>query len=252
MIYAAGQPIYGIMTYVRPNLPQDIARHRERVRLPIEEIVNIATHGIGLLLSIAGLVLILVWTASNGGGAIHFVSLSIYGATLILVFVASILYHSVSYHSTVNVSKASKRLHGAFEALDHTAIFLLIAGTYTPFALVGLGGGWGWSLFGVIWGLATFGIAFRLARRRHDRWIVVPIYLVMGWLGLIALGEIISAISVAGIFWLLLGGLVYSAGVAFYAWESLRFNHAIWHLFVLGGSGCHFLAMTVIAVPSLA
>lgn len=205
-----------------------------------------ATHGLGFLLSIAGLVLLLVWTARNDGGAIHFVSLSIYGATLMLVYLSSTLYHSVSYRPT-----SGNRLRDVFEALDHTAIFLLIAGTYTPFALVGLGGGWGWSLFGVVWGLAVFGISFRLARRRYDRWIIVPIYLLMGWTGLVAIGEIADVISPAGLFWLLLGGVIYTAGVAFYAWESLRFNHAIWHIFVLGGSGCHFLAMVVIAVPSI-
>ncbi|MEM7443630.1 MAG: hemolysin III family protein [Pseudomonadota bacterium] len=213
---------------------------RAPFRHPAEEMANVATHLVGFLLSVAGLVLLLVWTARNNGGAIHFVSLSVYGATLMLTFLASTLYHSAT----------GTRFSGAFEALDHTAIFLLIAGTYTPFSLVGLGGGWGWSLFGVVWGLALFGICFRLARRRHDRWIIVPIYLVMGWIGVVAIGEISSAVDPAGLFWLLLGGIIYSAGVAFYAWERLRFNHAIWHLFVLGGSACHFLAMVVIAVPS--
>jgi len=236
----------------RLHLPHYVAHHRERAQLPIEEVVNVATHAAGLLFSIAGLVMLLVWTAQNNGDALHFVSLSIYGATLILVFLASTLYHSATYHSIASFSAAGARLRSAFEAFDHTAIFLLIAGTYTPFALVGLGGGWGWSLFGVVWGLAVFGIVFRLVRRRHDRWIVVPIYLVMGWMGIVAVGEIASAISVAGLFWLLLGGVIYSAGVAFYAWERLRFNHAIWHVFVLAGSFCHFLATVLIAVPSVA
>jgi len=229
------------------NPMQELPGSHGRVRQPIEEIANVATHGFGFLASIAGLVLLIVWTAQNQGGAVHFVSLSIYGATLILVFLTSTLYHAISCFVA-----ARKRFGPAFEALDHTAIFLLIAGTYTPFALVGLGGAWGWSLFGVIWGLALFGITFRLARRRHDRWIVVPIYLLMGWVGVVAVSEISAVISLTGLIWLLLGGVIYSTGVAFYAWEKLKFNHAIWHVFVLAGSGCHFLAMVVIAVPALA
>ncbi len=203
-----------------------------------EEIANAVTHGIGAGLSLAGLVLLVVLAAVNGT-ALHVVSLAIYGSTLVLLYGASTVYHSVQ----------SPRAKTVLELLDHVAIYLLIAGTYTPFTLISLGGPWGWGLFVVIWSLAVAGALFRILSRHHGRRFSVPIYLAMGWLVLIAAGEVYAAMGPGGTFWLLLGGLLYSVGVIFYAWRRLPFHHAVWHVFVIGGSACHFAAVAVYVVP---
>ncbi len=203
-----------------------------------EEIAHAVTHGIGVLLSIAGLA-VLVAFAARYGDAWHVVSSSIYGATLILLYSASTLYHSIP-------SPAAKQI---FRHLDHAAIFLLIAGTYTPFALVSLRGPWGWSLFGVIWGLAIAGVIAETATRMRYPKLSLILYITMGWLVVIAAGPMIDAVETGGLVLLVLGGLAYTLGAIFYAWERLAYNHAIWHLFVLAGSVFHFFSILYYVVP---
>ncbi|HDQ46364.1 MAG TPA: hemolysin III family protein [bacterium] len=197
-----------------------------------EEIASSITHGIGAALGIAALV-ILVVLAAKQGDAWRIVSFSIYGVTLILLYLASTLYHALRH-------PGAKRV---FRILDHSSIFLLIAGTYTPFLLIPLRGGWGWSLFGVIWALATTGIVFKAIFIHRLGRLSVVVYILMGWMVLIALRPLLQNIPREGLWWLAGGGLCYTGGVVFYAMKSVKFAHAVWHLFVLGGSICHFFAI---------
>lgn len=203
-----------------------------------EEIANAVTHGIGAALAVAGLVVLLV-LASLHGGALEIVSLAIYGATLVLTYVASTLLHAAR----------SARFRHACNLLDHASIYLLIAGTYTPFLLLGLRGAWGWTLFAVIWALAVAGVVLRLSWRGYGRRVAVPLYLGMGWLILVAIGPVWSSLGGAAVGWILAGGLAYTAGVAFYVWDRLPFNHMVWHLFVLAGSALHFAGIMATVVP---
>lgn len=203
-----------------------------------EEIANSVTHGIGAGLSIAALS-ILVTFAGLFGDAWRVVSFSIYGATLILLYLASTFYHSFQ----------SPRLKEIFRVLDHSAIFLLIAGTYTPFTLVNLRGVWGWTLFGLIWGLAIFGILLEVFFMDRFKALTMVTYVGMGWMVIIAFKPLLSAVPVGGMVWLCVGGLTYTLGVIFYLWDRVPFNHAIWHLFVLGGSVCHFFCMLFYVLP---
>jgi len=204
----------------------------------IEEIVNSITHGLGVVLSIAGLIVLVVLGAIHGN-AWHVVSFSIYGSTLIILYLASTLYHSFQ----------KPKLKRVFKILDHSAIYVLIAGTYTPFMLVNLRGPWGWSLFGIIWGLAILGIIFKLFFiDRYERLSLV-IYLLMGWICIVAAKQMMLEIPMGGLAWLIAGGLLYTLGVLFFRWEKLRYNHAIWHLFVLGGSICHYFSILFYVLP---
>lgn len=203
-----------------------------------EELANSITHGIGVLLSIAALTLLVVF-ASLKGDAWRIVSFSIYGACLVLLYTASTLYHAF---------QAEKVKH-YFKIMDHASIYLLIAGTYTPFTLVLLRGGWGWSLFGIIWGLTLFGIVFKMFFINKFNMLSTIIYLLMGWLIIIAFKPAVDNIPLGGLYWLLAGGISYSAGVIFFVWHKLPYHHAIWHLFVLGGSICHFFAMLFYVLP---
>jgi len=203
-----------------------------RARLTLEEIANAVTHGIGLVLSIAGFVVLLV-LAILRGTPWHIVACSVYGASLICLYSASTLYHAV----------VSPRLKRALKVFDHSAIYLLIAGTYTPFLLLNLRGPWGWSIFGVIWGLAVAGILFKLWFVNHVPRLSTAVYVAMGWLVLIAAKPVLAHVSGITLLWLFAGGLFYSIGVVFYAWKRLPYNHAVWHLFVLAGSTCHYFAV---------
>lgn len=203
-----------------------------------EEIANTITHGIGVGLSIAGLVLLVV-RAALYGSVWEVVSFSIYGSSLILLYLASTLYHGFR----------SPRLKAILRIFDHAAIYLLIAGTYTPFLLVTLRGPWGWSLFGTIWGLAFLGITFKLVFGPKYEILSTVFYLLMGWVVIIAIKPLIAALPFAGLAWLVAGGLAYSVGVIFYAWEKLPYNHAIWHGFVLAGSFFHFFAVLFHVAP---
>ena len=203
-----------------------------------EEIANSVTHGIGAGLSIAALS-ILVTFAGLFGDAWRVVSFSIYGATLILLYLASTFYHSFQ----------APRVKKFFRVLDHSAIFLLIAGTYTPFTLVNLRGGWGWTLFGLIWGSAICGILLEIFFIDRFKTLSMAIYIAMGWLVILAFKPLLSAVPAGGMIWLGVGGLIYTLGVVFYLWERIPFNHAIWHLFVLGGSVCHFFCILFYVLP---
>ncbi len=205
---------------------------------PHEEIANSITHGIGVLLSIAGLA-VLVTFASSRGDIWHIVSCSIYGVTLILLYAASTLYHSIPI----------TRIKGLLRTLDHSAIYLLIAGTYTPFMLVNLRGPWGWSLFGTIWAIALLGIILKTTTFGRLPGISLGFYLVMGWIVVIAIKPLITNLDRGGLELLVLGGLAYTGGVIFYLWEKLPYSHAIWHLFVLAGSAFHFFAILFYVIP---
>jgi hemolysin III len=205
---------------------------------PAEEIAHSLLHGLGVVLSIAGLT-VLVTFASLRGDVRAVVGCSIYGATLILLYVASTLYHSIP------IPRAKRVLR----VLDHAAIYLLIAGTYTPISLVSLRGAWGWSLLASIWGLALLGVASELATPALARRLSLGLYLAMGWLVVIAARPLARSVAPAGIALLVLGGGAYTLGVAFYAWRRLPFNHAVWHACVLAGSVLHFFAVLLYVIP---
>ncbi|OGR52774.1 MAG: hemolysin III [Elusimicrobia bacterium GWA2_62_23] len=196
------------------------------------EIFNSVTHIVGAVLALAGLV-VLVVSASMRGDAWRITSFSIYGATLFLLYLSSSLYHG----ATGNAKKILR-------VIDHQSIYLLIAGTYTPFTLVTLRGPWGWSLFGVVWGLAAFGVVLDAVHGRGKRVPQLIIYLLMGWLIVLALGPLFRALPPWGVGWLMAGGLFYTSGVAFYVMDRrFPYFHGVWHLFVLAGSLCHYFAV---------
>ena len=203
-----------------------------------EETVNALTHGLGALFSLGGLAVLVVMAARHGD-AWHIVSCSIYGATLVLLFASSTLYHSCRDEQTKHICRI----------VDHSSIYLLIAGTYTPFVLVNLRGEWGWSLFGVIWGLALAGIVFQIFFVHRFRVVQTLIYLAMGWLVVVAVKPLFDHVPRPGLLWLLFGGLCYTAGTVFYLWKKLPYHHAVWHLFVLGGSICHYFAILFYVLP---
>ena len=193
---------------------------------------NGISHLAGTVLAAAGVALLFVLPAA-AMDAWRIVGLAVYAATLVLLFAVSTLYHSTR-----------GRAKAVLRKLDHCAIYLLIAGTYTPFALVTLRGAWGWSLFGLAWGLAALGIAQELVFGKGARVVSLAIYLVMGWMGLAALGPLAEGLGSAGLAWLLAGGALYTGGIVFYAFdERIRHFHGVWHLFVLGGSSAHFVAI---------
>jgi len=202
------------------------------------ELANTVTHGLGLLLSIAGLVTLVVSASRNGSPKV-IVACSVYGATLVLLYLASTLYHSVG-------SLYARRV---FRSIDHAAIYLLIAGTYTPFTLISLGGAWGWSIFGVAWGLALLGIVFKTFFTGRFEFFSGALYLGMGWLAIIAIKPVLANLPTGEIVWIVAGGLAYSLGMIFYAWHSMPHHHAVWHLFVMLGSTCHFFAIMYYVVP---
>jgi hemolysin III len=188
------------------------------------------THAVGTALAVVALA---VMIGSAGGEALRTISAAVFGGSLVLLYGSSTLYHAIS----------CPRKKPMFQAIDHACIYLLIAGSYTPLTLVALRGPWGWSLFGIVWFLAVAGVLLKsLLRGRRDTWWSTALYLVMGWLALLAFGPLLRALPPAGVAWLVAGGVCYSLGVIFFAWRRLRFNHAIWHLFVLAGSACHVVA----------
>lgn len=203
-----------------------------------EELVNVITHGIGAALGIAGLGALMVgaWRHSDAWRTVSFI---IYGATLVLLYLASTFYHGAR----------SPRVKRLLQFFDHTAIYLLIAGTYTPFALVSLRGSWGWTMFGLIWGLAMTGILLNVFFFGRLGFISTILYLLMGWLVVVAIKPVIDAVSVRGLVWLIAGGLSYTVGVVFYAWHRLPYAHSIWHLFVLAGSVFHYFAIFFYVLP---
>ena len=199
---------------------------------PLEETLNAVTHGLGVLLGIAGLVLTVVFAALHANPWLV-VSCSIYGSTLIVLYSASTLYHGIRHLPIKRV----------FMILDHCGIYLLIAGTYTPFLLGPLRGGLGWSFFGVVWGIAVVGIVLESFSKVHGGIRSSVIYLLMGWMFIGVIVPLIPKISTFGLVMLITGGVVYSLGVIFYLMKKVPYAHVIWHLFVLGGSICNFFAV---------
>lgn len=222
-------PVYGRSRAVEWSVP---ASSPAPLQSPREEVANTLVHGLGAVLAVAGLAVLAV-AASRQGTAAAIVGCVVFGATLVLLYASSTLYHAMP----------RGRAKGVLRVLDHSAIFLLIAGTYTPFTLVSLRGPWGWSLFGLVWGLAVAGIALRLALRRRPTALFVGLYVAMGWCVVVAVRPLLAAVPGAGVALLAAGGLAYSSGVAFYLWRGLPYHHAIWHAFVLAGSAFHYAAV---------
>ena len=201
-----------------------------------EEIANAVTHGVGAALAIAGLAVATVVAAKGDGGAWSVVPVTIYGSCLVLMFLFSTLYHSLP-------RGGGKRV---FRILDHEAIFLMIAGTYTPFALTTMRAehpGWGWAIFGVIWGLAVCGMVFQALFTGKYRYLATGIYVAMGWLIVIALHPLKHTLSPEGMRWLWIGGLCYTLGAVVYLFKRVPYHHAVWHLAVLGGALCHYFGI---------
>ncbi len=203
-----------------------------------EELANSITHGLGTVLAISG-VSVLLTLASQSGDAFQIISIAIYGSTLILLYLISTFYHS--FHSP--------RIKEFFRLADHSAIYLLIAGSYTPFALVSLRGGIGWTVFGAVWGLALVGIIFKFFFRFRFHFLATGLYIFMGWMALLIINPLFQALPLWGFLLLVASGLSYTLGMIFYAWDRLPYNHAIWHGFVLLGSICHFFAVFITVLP---
>jgi len=198
-----------------------------------EEVASLVTHGLGVVFSIAALVTML---ALSAGDPLKLVSAAIFGSSLVLLYSSSTLYHIFT----------SPRWKARLQSLDHACIYLLIAGSYTPITLITLKGPWGWSVFAAVWTMAIGGVLMKTVwQGKKDHWISTALYLLMGWLIVIAFGPLLRAMAPAGVWWLAAGGLSYSFGVIFFAWRKLPFNHAVWHLFVLGGSACHVIAASL-------
>ena len=199
-----------------------------------EEVANSVTHGLGLVASIVGAV-VLISLAAERGEAWHVVSAAVYGPTLVSLYAASTLYHSLK----------GTKARDVLRLLDHCAIYLLIAGTYTPITLVSLRGGWGWALFGAVWALAAFGIFFKVFATERFGYLSTVAYILMGWICVFALKPMLLLLSPGAIALLFAGGVAYTAGTMFYAWERVPYSHAVWHLFVIAGSVCHYLAIAL-------
>lgn len=216
-------PVTGRLSWLDP----------ERAAL-IEERINAATHGVGALVALAaGAVLITLSVIYGDRWAV--IGASVYCASLLLLYTASTLYHAVSHVP----------IKARLKVFDHCMIYVLIAGTYTPFTLTSLRGPWGWTLFGLIWGLALAGIVFKLYYTGRFRWLSTGIYIGMGWLVLIAIEPLLRLVPPSALVWLLAGGLAYTFGTIFYMSRRLPYAHAIWHLFVIAGSVCHFAAVLI-------
>jgi hemolysin III len=216
-----------------------MSRHTDMEYSVVEEITHAVTHGIGVILSIAGLSWML-YVSIVASDAWRIAASAVYGTTLIALFLASTVYHSMY----------ASRHREIFKLLDHCAIYLLIAGTYTPFLLVAMRSDTGWWLFGTVWALATAGIVKKLWFRHRFPKLSLASYLVLGWLIVVAAPQMAEAIGPNGMAWLVAGGLSYSVGAIFYALERMPFNHAVWHIFVLAGGVCHFFGVALHVLPT--
>jgi hemolysin III len=215
-----------------PEITADAGRYSAA-----EEIASCVIHGVGIVLSIAGLAVLSAY-AAPGGDARHIASVGVYGTTLILLYTASTLYHGIPI----------ERVKPLLRQLDHAAIFLLIAGTYTPFTLITLRGPWGWSLFAIVWTIAIAGM-YLVTRRSERRGLVIALYVGLGWIGLVAIGPLVRNLPAGGLWLLFGGGVCYTLGVPFYLSKRLPFNHALWHLFVLVASILQFFAVLFYVLP---
>jgi len=204
-----------------------------------EELINSITHGLGALLGIAGTAVAIVWAALFGN-VFSVVSAAIYGATLIILYVMSTLYHAFT-------NKTAKRV---FRIFDHCSIFLLIAGTYTPFTLVTLNGALGWTIFGIIWGFTILGIVLNAVSLEKFKIFSMICYIAMGWLIVIAAKPVVVALGWGAVSWLLIGGICYTVGAVFYAMKKIKYMHGIWHLFVLAGSILHYFCILFYVLPT--
>ena len=205
-----------------------------------EELAHAITHAVGALLSLAGLPVLVVLAAQHGD-AWHIVSCTVFGVSLLVLYTASTLYHGLPH----------SRGRRVFGKLDYSAIYLLIAGTYTPFALVSLRGPVGWTLFGLVWALAVLGVLFEVLMRRRRGWLSLSFYLASGWMLVIALRPLLDNVAPGGLWLLAGGGFAYTVGTVFYAWRPFRYHHALWHIFVLAGSVLHYLSVALYVVPIL-
>jgi len=205
----------------------------ERPQSRVEEVANSLSHGCGLLAAVVAAP-VLIYAAAHQGSVANVVAACVFSLTMALLYLSSTLYHALP----------PGRAKRVFAKIDHCAIYLFIAGSYTPFALGVLHGAWGWSLFGVIWGLAAFGLVLKVFDRLSHPLLSTGLYLAMGWLVLVAAVPLLERVSADGVLWLVAGGLSYTAGVVFFLTDSrMRFGHFIWHLFVMAGSTCHFFAV---------
>lgn len=211
---------------------------REKLYTLGEEIAHALTHGLGVVLAIVGLT-VMVARATLYGNTWHIAGAAIFGTTLVLMYAASTLYHSIPL----------PRAKRVLRIIDHSTIYFLIAGTYTPFTLVTLHGVWGWSLFGVTWGLALGGVVFKIFATGRFEKLSLAIYLAMGWCIVVAIKPLWRSLEPGGLVLMALGGLAYTGGVAFYVWERLRYHHAIWHAFVLTGSVLQYFAVLFYVIP---
>lgn len=218
---------------IRLNISLDkmTTKSKPRHQSTGEEIANSVSHGVGLLAAIAALT-ILVIAAASGSDALGIVGASVFGGTMVLLYLISTLYHALPKNKAKRV----------FQILDHGAIFLLIAGTYTPFALGVLRGTWGWTLLGLVWGFALAGIIFKAARGVKHKILSICLYLSMSLLFIIVVEPLGTGMSQSGLFWMLAGGVIYIIGVFFFLAERIRYSHLVWHLLVMGGNACHFIA----------
>lgn len=222
----------------RVAVPHALEHARDNLYSFGEELAHAITHGLGVVLAIVGLC-VLVVRAALYGDVWHVVASSVFGATLVLMYTASTLYHSIPL----------PRARHVLRVIDHSLIFLLIAGTYTPFTLVTLHGPWGWSLFGFTWGLAVIGVGLKIFTTGRYEKLSLSVYLLMGWCAVVAIKPLLERLDTGGLLLLAAGGITYSGGVAFYVWHRLRYHHAIWHLFVLGGSVLHWFTVYFYVVP---
>lgn len=203
----------------------------------IEEILNAVTHGIGAVLALTAL-LAMLWIY-NDGGTWHLMSCVIYGGSLVLLYLMSTLYHSFT----------NEKLKAWFKFFDHAAIYIVIAGNYTPFALIPLHGSFGWTIFGVVWTLAALGVIFQLFFVRRFRILATICYLLMGWFAVVMIQPLQEMLPIEAIYWMVGGGLFYTVGAVFYLIKRIPYHHAIWHLFVLAGSAAHFVAIVHFVLP---
>lgn len=215
------------------TIPQGEAHQSES-----EEFANSLTHGIGLVLSVAGWIALMV-LAYLFGDQWHLISCGIYGGTLVFLYTASTLYHSTR----------TPRYKRVLRIVDHIAIFLLIAGSYTPFAMGVLRDGFAWTLLAAVWGLAVVGLLFKAFSANRFHWSTAALYLLMGWLGVLLINPMLEALPLGALLWVVAGGLAYTIGIVFYGWHSLPYSHAIWHVFVLAGSIFHYIAVVLYVVP---
>jgi hemolysin III len=208
------------------------SHHGERSLSGGEELANSVSHGLGLVLAIAA-VPILVVSAVRVGKTSFLIGVSVYAASMVLLYLASTLYHSITHEGAKRVARL----------FDHSAIFLLIAGTYTPFTLGVLRGPWGWTLLGIVWSLAAIGLTLKMVAGTRHSWISMALYVAMGWLAVIAIKPVFEHVPLPGILLIIAGGLAYTGGLGFFAARRLRYSHFIWHLFVIAGTTCHFFAV---------